>query len=177
MINEEKGDFFIKNSSIFHGSFSGLKKKLIDSLEASMKSCHKLSKEMGVSFEEPDQSLVLIKLEHAMRVEAKKLKDLKDTRMNEVLVLRKQDEDLCQRLGMDPYYVSSTTVPTTYQMDGLKDHIRSMEDEKFTRLEQFVNMKENILKLYQELETEPGTELERSDWDEKKNNCCVERII
>jgi len=145
MINEEKG----------------LKKKLIDSLESSMKSCHKLSKEMGVTFEEPDQSLVLIKLEHAMRVEAKKLKDLKDARMNEVLVLRKQDEDLCQRLGMDPYYVSSTTVPTTYQMDGLKDHIRSMEDEKFTRLEQFVNMKEAILKLYQELESEPGTELER----------------
>ena len=125
-----------------------------------MKSCHKLSKEMGVSFEEPDHSLVLIKLEHAMRGEAKKLKDLKDARMNEVLVLRKQDEDLCQRLAMDPYYVSSTTVPTTYQMDGLRDHIRSMEDEKFTRLEQFVNMKEAILKLYQELETEPGTELE-----------------
>jgi len=145
MINEEKG----------------LKKKLVDSMEASIKTCHKLSKEMGVSFEEPDESLVLIKLEHALRVEAKKLKDLKDARMNEVLLLRKQDEDLCQRLGMDPYYVSSTTVPTTYQMDGLKDHIRSMEDEKFTRLEQFVNMKESILKLYQELESEPSTELER----------------
>merc|ERR1719481_2479916 len=96
-----------------------------------------------------------------MRVEAKKLKDMKDARMNEVLVLRKQDEELCQRLGMDPYYVSSTTVPTTYQMDGLKDHIRSMEDEKFARLEQFVHMKESILNLYQELETEPGTDLER----------------
>lgn len=139
----------------------GLKKKLIDSLEGSMKICHKLSKEMGVSFEEPDESLVLIKLEHAMRVEAKKLKDMKDARMSEVLVLRKQDEELCQRLGMDPYYVSSTTVPTTYQMDGLKDHIRSMEDEKFARLEQFVHMKESILNLYQELETEPGTDLER----------------
>ena len=126
-----------------------------------MKICHKLSKEMGVSFEEPDESLVLIKLEHSMRVEAKKLKDMKDARMSEVLVLRKQDEELCQRLGMDPYYVSSTTVPTTYQMDGLKDHIRSMEDEKFARLDQFVHMKESILNLYQELETEPGTDLER----------------
>ena len=96
-----------------------------------------------------------------MRVEAKKLKDMKDARMSEVLVLRKKDEELCQRLGMDPYYVSSTTVPTTYHMDGLKDHIRSMEDEKFARLEQFVHMKESILNLYQELETEPGTDLER----------------
>lgn len=145
MINEEKG----------------LKKKLLDSLEISMKNCVKLSKEMGVSFEEPDSNLVLIKLEHSMRVEAKKLKDLKDERMKEVLKLRKQDEDLCQRLGMDPFYVSSTTVPTTYQMDGLKDHIRSMEDEKFIRLEQFVKLKESILNLYDELESEPSSELER----------------
>jgi len=139
----------------------GLKKKLLDSLEISMKNCVKLSKEMGVSFEEPDSSLVLIKLEHSMRLEAKKLKDLKDERMKEVLKLRKQDEELCQRLGMDPYYVSSTTVPTTYQMEGLKDHIRSMEDEKFVRLEQFIKSKEFILNLYDELESEPSSELER----------------
>eukprot|EP00092_Neocalanus_flemingeri_P102604 GFUD01131245.1.p1 GENE.GFUD01131245.1~~GFUD01131245.1.p1 ORF type:complete len:662 (-),score=174.00 GFUD01131245.1:409-2394(-) len=139
----------------------GLKKKLLDSLEASMKNCVKLSKEMGVSYDEPDSSLVLIKLEHSMRLEAKKLKDLKDDRLKEVLKLMKQDEELCQRLGMDPYYVSSTTVPTTYQMDGLKDHIRSMEDEKFVRLEQFVKLKESILGLYEELESEPSSELER----------------
>ena len=62
---------------------------------------------------------------------------------------------------MDPYYVKSTTVPTSYQMDGLKDHIRLMEDEKLRRLQQFIDRKENILKLYQELETEPETEFER----------------
>ena len=44
--------------------------------------------------------MVLIKLEHSMRLEAKKLKDLKDERMKEVLKLRKQDEELCQRLGV-----------------------------------------------------------------------------
>merc|ERR1719427_1824459 len=69
MINEEKG----------------LKKKLLDSLEISMKTCMKLSKEMGVSYEEPDSLLVLIKLEHSMRMEAKRLKDLKDDRMKEVM--------------------------------------------------------------------------------------------
>ena len=138
---------------------------MLDSLETSMKNCVKLSKEMGVSYDEPDSSLVLIKLEHTMRMEAKKLKDLKDERMKEVLKLRKQDEELCQRLGMDPYYVSSTSVPTTYQMDGLKDHIRSMEDEKFVRLEQFVKLKDSILNLYNELESEPSSELERLEFN------------
>ena len=37
---------------------------------------------------------MFIKLEHTMRVEAKKLKDLKDSRMNEVLLMRKQNEAL-----------------------------------------------------------------------------------
>ena len=35
-----------------------------------------------------------------MRMEAKRLKDLKDDRMKEVMKLKKQDEDLCQRLGV-----------------------------------------------------------------------------
>ena len=40
--------------------------------------------------------------------------------MREVRQLRRQDEELCQRLAMDPFYVSSTTVPTTNQMEALK---------------------------------------------------------
>lgn len=36
-----------------------------------------------------------------------------------------------------------------------------MEDEKFVRLEQFVKMKESILGVYHELETEPCSEIER----------------
>lgn len=39
-------------------------------------------------------------LDRLMRMEAKRLKDLKDDRMKEVMKLRKQDEDLCQRLGV-----------------------------------------------------------------------------
>ena len=38
---------------------------------------------------------------------------------------------------------------------------RGLEDEKFTRLEQFVRLKENILGLYTELEEEPFTDFER----------------
>ena len=47
-----------------------------------------------MSSRNPTTALVFIKLEHTMRVEAKKLKDLKDSRMNEVLLMRKQNEAL-----------------------------------------------------------------------------------
>jgi len=140
---------------------NGLKKRLVESLEHSIKQCVKLSKELGMTYEEPDSRLALIKLEHALRGEARRLECVKEERMAEVLRLRKSDEELCQRLGVDPFYVSSSTVPTSAQMEGLQEHIRSLEEEKFTRLEQYIKLKETILALYTELEEEPDTDFER----------------
>jgi len=140
---------------------NGLKKRLVESLEHSIKQCVRLSKELGMKYDEPDSRLALIKLEHALRGEARRLETVKEERMAEVLKLRKTDEELCQRLAVDPFYVSSTTVPTSHQMEGLKEHIRGLEEEKFTRLEQYVKLKETILSLYNELETEPATDFER----------------
>ena len=50
---------------------TGLKKRLVDSMEHSAKQCSKLSKELGIKYDEPDSRLPLIKLEHALRVEAR----------------------------------------------------------------------------------------------------------
>jgi len=137
------------------------KKKILDSLEVHTKKAFKLCKELGMTFEAPDSSLVLVQYEQAVRHEAQRLGDIKEERMKEVKGLKRKDEKLCDRLAMDPFYVSSSTVPTTEQLHGLKDHIRMLEEVKFTRLEEFVKLKENILTMYNELEAEPVTELER----------------
>ena len=139
----------------------GYKAKLLDNLETNSNICNKLSKEMGVPFEEPDSNLSLLKLQHAVRAEARKLEAMKEERMKEVLKLKSHDEELCTKLCMDPYYISSTTVPTTAQLDGVKDHIKRMEEEKFDREERFINLKESILQLYTELEEEPVSDMER----------------
>ena len=139
----------------------GYKAKLLDNLETNSKICNKLSKEMGVSFEEPDSSQSLLKLQQAVKIEAKRLEAMKQERMREVLNLKSIDEELCTKLCMDPYYISSTTVPTTAQLDGVKDHIKRMEEEKFDREERFITMKEAILRLYTDLEEEPMSDMER----------------
>ena len=59
------------------------------------------------------------------------------------------------------YQISSTTVTTTAQLDGVKDHIKRMEEEKFDREERYINLKEGILHLYTELEEEPMSDMER----------------
>merc|ERR1719219_1031538 len=138
-----------------------LKKKLVDNSEAHLILCDKLSQEMGVEYQQPDSSLSLMKLENALRREKEKLENLKKERMVEVLELKKQDEKLCQKMEVDPFYVSSTVVPSTRQLQDLKDHIKSMEEEKFQREEEFVALKNSILRRYMELEEEPETEFER----------------
>merc|ERR1719219_1440388 len=138
-----------------------LKKKLVDNSEAHLILCDKLSQEMGVEYQQPDSSLSLMKLENALRREKEKLELLKKERMVEVLELKKKDETLCQKMEVDPFYVSSTVVPSTRQLQDLKDHIRSMEEEKFQREEEFVSLKNSILRRYMELEEEPETEFER----------------
>merc|ERR1719500_1170137 len=85
----------------------GLKAKLLDNLETNSIICNKLSKEMGVSFEEPDSNLSLLRLQSAVRAEARKLEAMKEERMREVLKLKSLDEELCNKLCMDPYYISS----------------------------------------------------------------------
>ena len=61
-----------------------LKKKLVDNSEAHLLLCDKLSEEMGVSYQQPDSNLSLMKLENALRREKEKLEVLKKERMAEV---------------------------------------------------------------------------------------------
>ena len=104
---------------------------------------------------------------------------MKKERMTEVLRLKKKDEDVCSKMGLDPFHMSTTVVPSTSQLEALKDHIRcgrskdfvfncsyslyrrSMEEEKFDREENYVTMKDAIMKRYSELEEEPESEFER----------------
>jgi len=138
-----------------------LKKNLVDSLEKNTKLCYRLAQELGTEYREPDSDLALLKLEYAVRQELARLEDLKEKKLEEVRLMRSKDEELCARLGRDPYYISSTAVPTKQQLEGLGEHIRELEEEKFALEEKFIRMKDDIINLYEELETEPATDFER----------------
>jgi len=138
-----------------------LKRKLVDSLEVNIKLCCKLSKELGTTYSQPDSDMALLKLEYNVRNEAARLQELKEEKLVEVKRARKMDEEVCSRLGRDPYYISTTCVPSPQQMEGLLEHIKELEEEKFVLEEKYVRMKEDIINLYEELECEPVTDLER----------------
>ena len=56
------------------------------------------------------------------------------------------------RLGLDPYYVSYQSVPSSQQIKDLKEHILGLEEDMSARMEQFVMMKETVSSLCIELE-------------------------
>ena len=55
------------------------------------------------------------------------LKQMKAERMKEVLQLKKEDEELCALVCEEPYYISTTHIPTTAQMTELKNHITKIK--------------------------------------------------
>ena len=135
--------------------------RLVSSLEYSMNQCVKLSKELSVTYQEPDSEQALIELENVLRGEVKRLESLRRERMIEQTNLRRKERAVFERLGLDPYNVSTNTVLSPCQLEGRKEHIRSLETEKVVRLEQFEKWKTEILTLYKELEEEPETDFER----------------
>eukprot|EP00088_Acartia_fossae_P036976 TRINITY_DN3816_c0_g1_i5.p1 TRINITY_DN3816_c0_g1~~TRINITY_DN3816_c0_g1_i5.p1 ORF type:complete len:685 (-),score=168.86 TRINITY_DN3816_c0_g1_i5:182-2236(-) len=143
-----------------HDEVKGHKKRVLDSLEKNTILARKLSQELGVSFEEPDESLALLRIEQAVRHDVKRMQSLKEERLEEVKQLRKTDEDLCSRLGIDPFYISVTTVPTTKKLNELKEHIESLEKELIVRRQEVEKLRDSITKLYQELEMEPSSKME-----------------
>merc|ERR1712126_124694 len=85
----------------------------------------------------------------------------RDAQKTELVSLRRSDRELCERLGMDYHYTSRCSVPGSIQIQTLKEHILCLEEEKRTRLQQFEDLKDNLLNLYLELEEEPQSDFER----------------
>ena len=79
----------------------------------------------------------------------------------QVRKLRKEDEALCSRLEMDPYYVSSKVIPTKAQLDALRKHVVEMKDLKAKRSAQFTESRLAIMSCLEQLEEEPNSSFER----------------
>jgi len=146
------------------------KEKILKSLKAHTKRAVRISRELGLSYCSPESSLVLIQYEKAMRQEAGRLADIRNDRMGELKDLERKYKWLCVKLGMDPCHIPSSGVPSTSQLKMLEERIKSLEKLKEERFEQFINLKQSIILMYEQLEVEPLTGLEREIACEEADN-------
>merc|ERR1719319_1515559 len=105
-----------------------------------------------------------------MRQEAGRLADIRNDRMGELKDLERKYKWLCLKLGMDPCHIPSSGVPSTSQLKMLEERIKILEKLKEERFEQFINLKQSIILMYEQLEVEPLTGLEREIACEEADN-------
>lgn len=141
---------------------------------------------MGTQVTDPDPDLGLVKLEKELRHQMNRLKAEKEHRMEEVIQLKREDEDLCQSMDEEPMLISTTHIPTDAQMKALHAHIRDMKVRvwgrvrawlgctymisitfhgqtlKNQRTAKFADMKLAVIDLMERLEAEPDSTFERT---------------
>lgn len=136
--------------------------RITELIEAHAKERHRLAKELGTQVTDPDPDLGLVKLEKELRHQMNRLKAEKEHRMEEVIQLKREDEDLCQSMDEEPMLISTTHIPTDAQMKALHAHIRDMKTLKNQRTAKFADMKLAVIDLMERLEAEPDSTFERT---------------
>merc|ERR1711970_155983 len=79
-------------------------------------------------------SLLIVK-EKALKEEHQKLKYQKDQRMIELMNLKQEESDLCAKLGQTAAYVSSEKIPTSADLNSIKENIKRLKllrDERWS---------------------------------------------
>ncbi len=75
----------------------------------------------------------MIDKEAHLRTRCEDLRAEKHKRMKELLRLKTEDQELCDRLYTETYYIPSDSVPSEQQLDSLTFHVEQMKElEVFT---------------------------------------------
>uniref|UniRef100_H3A3C5 Uncharacterized protein n=1 Tax=Latimeria chalumnae TaxID=7897 RepID=H3A3C5_LATCH len=117
--------------------------------------CHELSLEP-----ETFEDLTVLQLEKKLRLKVDMLTKEKNERFQELKQLQKQDEELCTWLCSTPYYIPTGCVPSRQQLEELKEHIKSLQEEKEQRAAVFIGYKEKINQYMKEIGHSPDNTFE-----------------
>ena len=105
---------------------------------------HELNRELGnpvYQYKGPAQCLPKEKI---IAQDLRVLKEAKENRMVELFQLKQAEEELCDKLVQQPAYVSSEKIPTSIDLELIRENIRKLEKLKSERWEEFRCLKRNI---------------------------------
>lgn len=78
--------------------------------------------------------MTVLQIEKDLRVTLELFTKHKNERLKELMLLQKEDQELCSDLCVTPYYIPSGSIPSIKQLEELKEHIRVQSEEKVTFL-------------------------------------------
>lgn len=109
------------------------KKKIVTSIDRLGRHYHQLGRELGITVKDLDSDAPLLEMEKCLNEAIAELLQEKEERMKNVRILFEHDDILCSRLEVAPFGINREKIPTTEQMNLLKDHITQMENEILLR--------------------------------------------
>ncbi|CAB4070303.1 PRC1 [Lepeophtheirus salmonis] len=141
----------------------GHRSALFKNIEEHYKKLYSLSKELGISLEEPPADLSIIFLEKDLRDKVEKLaKKKKKERLSQLASILKQDVKLCGMLAEEPHSMTLQNIPSKEEEVSLKEHVLHLTQLKQQRLSSLKAYKKSFAHLMMQLDSEPANSLERA---------------
>ncbi|KAI1881982.1 hypothetical protein AGOR_G00245820 [Albula goreensis] len=140
---------------------AALKRRIETDIVRFQKQLETLYQEMSIEPYKLEEGLTVLQMEKNLRLRLEALLKEKGDRMREARGLQQEDERLCVELCATPYYIPTGCMPSRVQLQELRQHIRTLSEEKESRLKVFGGLREEISRLMGEMGHEPETSLEK----------------
>ncbi|MBN3310032.1 PRC1 regulator, partial [Amia calva] len=134
-------------------------------IELSIITCQKqldtLYLELSVEPYQIDDGLTVLQLEKDLRTKMEALAKERNDRLKELESLREDDNALCIELCTTPYYIPTGSLPSRSQLQDLREHIKTLTEEKKNRVKVFSGLRQDISQLMSEIGHSPETSVEK----------------
>lgn len=140
----------------FHGiieSEEDLEQKILDSIEEQRLLINELCLELSIKPSELKlkKARSVLEEDEILRIELKNLQSEKKKRMDEYNKLVNKENELCQKLALEPTE-RRLTVPSEQQLSYLSNRIKELSDLRDQRTQEMLKLKQEIVELTEDLE-------------------------
>lgn len=134
----------------------------IERIEQLLNEINDLQKSLEIAIPYEDvESLPLHDMAYHLNKKAEKYRVIRDQRVNQYNELARREAILCEKLGTIPIKAACSAVPTKTELKQYENHVNAMEQEKIDKTFTFLEQRQLICRLYQELGTRPVLTFEK----------------
>uniref|UniRef100_A0A8C5N7E4 Protein regulator of cytokinesis 1-like n=1 Tax=Gouania willdenowi TaxID=441366 RepID=A0A8C5N7E4_GOUWI len=154
-----------------------LKKKFLISIKTCSTQMETLCEELQMPVFQEEGGVSMLQQERNIRTRVEVLTKEKARRLQQLQVLLEQDQDLCDVLCCEPHGLNAPgnapTVPSLQQLQELQQHVSNQQEERAKRHTEFVQLRQQIVRLMEEVEKVPENSFEKDVMCEEEDAFCL----
>ncbi|XP_062984523.1 protein regulator of cytokinesis 1-like [Elgaria multicarinata webbii] len=156
---------------------NNLKEKIENDIETQKNQLDTLRYELKLDPYQVDDGLTILQLEKAFRLALEGALKEKQERLTKLKQLQQDDQALCTELCATPYYIPTGSIPSSVELEELKEHIQMLLKVKEQRLEEFFKLTRGIRQFNKEIGHIPDGTLENDILCDEDYNCLTKKHL